>query len=53
MIATDGSTSLAEVGNDYFLYGAGTTTGPELEYGGSAGCGGPDWWLDADRRGEP
>ena len=32
---TFGSTSLVEVGNDYFLYPAGGTTGPELQYAGA------------------
>ena len=31
-----GSTSLAAIGNNYFLYAAGGTTGPELQYNGSA-----------------
>ena len=31
-----GSTSLAELGNNYFLYAAGTTAGPELRYAGAA-----------------
>jgi hypothetical protein len=31
-----GSTSLAELGNNYFLYAAGGTTGPELQYNGAA-----------------
>ena len=31
-----GSTSLAEIGNNYFLYAAGGTTGPELQYNGAA-----------------
>ena len=30
-----GSTSLATIGNNYFLYAAGSTTGPELQYNGS------------------
>ena len=34
VIQTDGSTSLTEVGNNYFLYNSGT--GPELKYGGAA-----------------
>ena len=40
LIQTDtnayGSTSLAELGNNYFLYAAGTTAGPELRYAGAA-----------------
>ena len=31
-----GSTSLAQIGNNYFLYAAGGTTGPELQYNGAA-----------------
>ena len=31
-----GSTSLAEIGNNYFLFAAGGTTGPELKYNGAA-----------------
>jgi 20S proteasome alpha/beta subunit len=34
VIESFGSTSLVEVGNDFFLYANGTTTGPELKYGG-------------------
>jgi hypothetical protein len=36
LIQTDGSTSLTEVANNYFLYVAGGSSGPELKYGGSA-----------------
>ena len=36
VIQTDGSTSLDEVGSNYFLYAVGTTTGPELQYNGAA-----------------
>src|SRR5205807_251576 len=32
----NGSTSLVESGGNYFLYAAGTTSGPELQYGASA-----------------
>ncbi len=35
LIQTDGSTSLVEVGNNYFLYAAGTSSGPALEYNGA------------------
>jgi 20S proteasome alpha/beta subunit len=35
VIESFGSTSLVAVGNDYFLYANGTTTGPELKYGGT------------------
>ena len=34
-IQTDGSTSLTQVGNEYYLYGS-SGTGPALSYGGSA-----------------
>ena len=33
LIQTDGSTSLAQVGNDYYLFAAGTTSGVELNNG--------------------
>jgi hypothetical protein len=38
-----GSTSLAEQGGDYFLYAAGTTNGPELEYNGTSVTTGGAW----------
>ena len=46
-ISTDGSISLVQVGNDYFLYGVGTTNGPELMYAGSPVAAGqfPGWTL--------
>ena len=31
-----GSTSLTEIGNNYFLYAGGTTNGPELQFNGAA-----------------
>ena len=34
--SASGSTSLAELGGNYFLYAAGGTTGPELQYNGAA-----------------
>jgi serralysin len=34
VIKTDGSTDLAQVANNYFLFAHGTATGPELSYGG-------------------
>jgi len=34
-IQTDGSTTLAQAGNNYFLFKSGTLTGPELQYNGS------------------
>jgi len=33
---TYGSTSLVEVGNNFFLYAAGTSSGPELKYNSAA-----------------
>ena len=36
MIQTDGSTDLAQVASNYFLYAHGTTTGPELTFNGTA-----------------
>ena len=36
VIQTDGSTSLVQAGSNYFLYGVGTTSGPELTYDGAA-----------------
>jgi hypothetical protein len=38
-----GSTSLAELGNNYFLYASGTTTGPELNDGGTPVQAGGAW----------
>jgi hypothetical protein len=35
VIQTDGTTSLVEVGDDYYLYGTSTETGPSLKYGGA------------------
>ena len=35
LIQTDGTTSLAQVGDNFFLYAVGTTTGPELKYSGN------------------
>ena len=50
-IETSGSTSLTQLGHDFFLYAHGTSNGPELKYDGAA----VDEWrmgrLDADRRG--
>ena len=34
--SASGSTSLAEIGGNYFLFAAGGTTGPELQYNGAA-----------------
>jgi hypothetical protein len=36
VIQTDGPTSLTQVANEYFLYGAGGTSGPSLKYAGAA-----------------
>jgi serralysin len=36
VIQTDGSTSLVQVGSNYFLNGTGSGTGPELQYNGAA-----------------
>ena len=36
VIQTDGSTSLVQVGNNYFLDPVGGSSGPELSYGGAA-----------------
>ena len=36
VIETAGSTSLAEIANNYFLYAAGGSSGPELKYAGPA-----------------
>jgi len=35
-IESYGSTSLTRLGSDFFLYGNGTSSGPELKYGGAA-----------------
>jgi hypothetical protein len=35
LIQTDGSTSLTQMANEYFLYAAGGASGPSLNYGGS------------------
>jgi serralysin len=46
VIEAFGSTSLTQVGNNYFLYANGTTTGPELKYQGApvmAGGFGAGW----------
>ena len=36
LIQTDGSTSLTEVANNYFLYAVGGSSGPALKFGGAA-----------------
>src|SRR5258708_435646 len=36
IIESFGSTSLTQIGNNYFLYANGTSTGPELKVGGAA-----------------
>ena len=38
VVQTDGSTSLVEVGSNYFLDPVGGSSGPELNYGGTPGC---------------
>jgi len=46
VIETFGSTELAQVGNNYFMYANGTANGPELKYDGAAfvaGQFGPSW----------
>ena len=50
VIEAFGSTSLVEVGNNYYLDSISSGTGPELKYAG-ARCGGSVWRLDAGRRG--
>ena len=51
VIEAFGSTSLVEVGNNYFLDSISSGTGPELKLWRRAFCGGSVWGLDADRRG--
>src|SRR5262249_9565523 len=36
ILSNDGTTQLTQVGSNFFLYGTGTTTGPELKFLGSA-----------------
>jgi 20S proteasome alpha/beta subunit len=43
IIESLGSTSLAQAGNNFFLYAHGTTNGPELKYGGAAFVAGSTW----------
>ena len=50
VIEANGSTSLTEVGDHFFLYD-GSGSGPSLKYAGADVCGGSVWRLDADRRG--
>ena len=48
VIQTDGSTSLTQVGSNYFLYAVGSTSGPELYYSGApvvAGAGQFSGWA--------
>ena len=49
VIQTDGSTSLTEVGNQYYLYGS-TGSGPALKYKGANVTAGEFGSVDADRR---
>ena len=51
VIESSGSTSLVQVGNNYYLESISSGTGPELKYGGAAGYGRRVQRLDADRRG--
>ena len=46
-----GSTSLIEVGNNFFLYQHQQRVRPRAEICWRGGCGGPVRRLDADRRG--
>ena len=50
VIEAIGSTSLTEVGNNFYLYNS-SGSGPELKYGGAAVVAGQFGGLDADRRG--
>ena len=50
VIEANGSTSLTEAGNHFFLYDGGGS-GPSLKYAGADYCGGSIWRLDANRRG--
>ena len=43
-----GLTSLAQMANNYFLFAAGGTTGPELQYNGAAVTSGKVWRLESD-----
>ena len=51
MIEAFGSTSLVQVGNNFYLDNISSGTGPELKFGGAAVVGGAVRRLDADRRG--
>ena len=51
VIESSGSTSLVEVGNNYYLDSISSGTGPELKYAGAAVTAGEFGTLDADRRG--
>jgi hypothetical protein len=52
LIENFGSTSLVQVGNNYFLYPVGGSSGPELSFFRRALRGRPNGRMDADRRGE-
>ena len=52
VIETHGSTSLAQVANNYFLFPVGGSSGPELSYNGAPVTVGQFGAVDADRRGE-
>ena len=51
VIESIGSTSLVQVGSNYFLDSISGGTGPELKYGGAPVTAGEFGALDADRRG--
>ena len=52
VIEAQGSTSLVQVANNYFLYPVGGSSGPELSYSGAPVTVGRVRRVDADRRGE-
>ena len=51
LIESAGSTSLVEVGNNFFLDSISSGSGPSLKVARRGCCGGPVRRLDADRRG--
>ena len=52
VIEAQGSTSLVQVANNYFLYPVGGSSGPELSFLGAPFVAGQIGRVDADRRGE-
>ena len=52
VIEAQGSTSLVQVADDYFLFPVGGSSGPELSYNGAPVTVGEFGRVDADRRGE-